>query len=414
VRPGPRTFSLLFVFANIGPGESRPHHAKILFYREILLIVVQMTETSSPVKHLAYVDALRGYAILMVIAVHTSEAFADLPTWLSKILNQGARGVQLFFVASALTLSMSWIARRQSAAEFYIRRFFRIAPMFWIAIVVFLWVGGTGPSIYAPEGIGFRHVAMTALFVHGFWPDTITSVVPGGWSVANEVIFYALFPLIVPPLLRARWQSLIIVAILAMVLGPQLSRLDSLAYMLPPSAEGVSGIYFSLWFPRQLPCFIFGIILYRLSFERHPISADLAKAICLLAVVLMLLFPFLEGVKYALPLGLSTSYAIAFSLFAFSLMNWPNSPLVNQFAIWTGKVSYSAYFLHFLVLHFFPTLHVTGRPVADVAVAYVMVASVTVAFSTLTYLTIEKPMIRLGSRLIASRQSATSAQLGAP
>ena len=138
----------------------------------------------------------------MVIAVHTSQAFSDLPNSLSKILSQGARGVQLFFVTSALTLSLSWVARNESAANFYTRRFFRIAPMFSIAIVFFLWLNGTAASIYAPEGIGVRQVLMTVLFVHGFWPDTITSVVPGGWSVADEVIFYALFPLIVPPLLQ--------------------------------------------------------------------------------------------------------------------------------------------------------------------------------------------------------------------
>lgn len=373
-----------------------------------------MMEPSLQPRHFGYIDALRGYAILMVIAVHTSEAFADLPSWLSKILAQGARGVQLFFVVSALTLSMSWVARHEGAPEFYARRFFRIAPMFWIAIVIFLWIDGTSSSIYAPAGIGFRHIAMTALFVHGFWPDTITSVVPGGWSVANEVIFYALFPLIVPPLLRARWRFLIIVAILAMALGPQLSRLDSLAYLLPTSAEGVSGIYFSLWFPRQLPCFIFGIMLYRFSTEQHPISAFFAKAICLLCVALMLLFPFLDGVKYALPLGLSTSYAIAFSLLVFSLMNWRNSPLINQFAIWTGKISYSAYFLHFLILHFLPTLHVTGRTVVDIALAYIMVVIVTVAFSSLTYLMIEKPIIRLGNALIAGWLTPRREKLDAP
>ena len=367
-----------------------------------------MPESSEPAKRFAYIDALRGYAILMVMAVHTSEAFPDLPAWLSKILSQGARGVQLFFVTSALTLSMSWVARQETAVEFYIRRFFRIAPMFWIAIVVFVWIDGTGPSMYAPEGIGFRHVAMTALFVHGFWPDTITSVVPGGWSVANEVIFYALFPLIVPSLLRANWKSLIIAAIVSVALGPQLSRLESLSHFLPTSAEGVSGIYFSLWFPRQLPCFIFGIMLYRLSVERPPAPAPGAKAICLLAAALMLLIPFLEGIKYALPLGLSTTYAIAFSLFAFSLMNWPGSPLISNPITWIGKVSYSAYFVHFLVLHFLPPIHLTGSPPADLAFAYIVTITVTIGISSLTYLSIEKPLIQVGHGIV-SRKSAHQA-----
>src|ERR1700752_4153429 len=184
-----------------------------------------MSEISNPPKRFDYIDALRGYAILMVIAVHSSQAYAELPNSLAKILAQGARGVQLFFVTSALTLSMSWVARNESAADFYTRRIFRIVPMFWIAIVFFLLLNGTGPSMYAPDGIGFRHVAMTALLAHGLWPDTITSVVPGGWSVADEVIFYALFPAIVPGLLKASWRSLIIVAGAAVVIGAELSRL---------------------------------------------------------------------------------------------------------------------------------------------------------------------------------------------
>jgi peptidoglycan/LPS O-acetylase OafA/YrhL len=33
---------------------------------------------SDPVRRFSYIDALRGYAILMVIAVHSSQPFSDL------------------------------------------------------------------------------------------------------------------------------------------------------------------------------------------------------------------------------------------------------------------------------------------------------------------------------------------------
>jgi peptidoglycan/LPS O-acetylase OafA/YrhL len=356
----------------------------------------------------AYIDALRGYAILMVIAVHTSPAFPDLPKSLAAVLGQGARGVQLFFVTSALTLSMSWVARNESATDFYTRRLFRIAPMFWLAIVIFVWLYGTGPSLYAPDGIGFRHIAMTAVFIHGFWPDTITSVVPGGWSVADEVIFYALFPMIVPALLGANWRSVIIVAVTAIVGGAQFSRLESFSYLLPTSAQGVAGIYFSLWFPRQLPCFIFGILLFRFSAERGAIPETIARRVCFLAIALMLLIPFLGGVKYALPLGLATTYGITFTLFAFSLMYWGSSPLVGAAIVWVGKISYSAYFVHFAILRYLPPPHPTGSPTVDVAIMYTLVVAATVALSSMTYLLIEKPMIRLGSGIISARQSSAA------
>jgi peptidoglycan/LPS O-acetylase OafA/YrhL len=74
----------------------------------------------------------------MVIAVHASQYFSDLSPGVLALANQGARGVQLFFVASAMTLLMSWNARGDGAGAFYIRRFFRIAPMFYISVPIFL------------------------------------------------------------------------------------------------------------------------------------------------------------------------------------------------------------------------------------------------------------------------------------
>jgi peptidoglycan/LPS O-acetylase OafA/YrhL len=136
-----------------------------------------------------------------------------------------------------------------------------------------------------------------------------------------------------------------------------------------------------------------------------------AKWACAFAIALMLLIPFLVGIRFALPLGLVTTYGIAFSLFAFSLMYWPNSPLVAPPIVWIGKVSYSAYFVHFAVLHFLPPVHLTGWPSADVATVYVAVVIVTIAISSITYRIIERPMIRLGSTLIAARQSSRRRQL---
>ncbi len=98
-------------------------------------------------------------------------------------------------------------AQRRSSVPFYIRRFFRIAPMYYLSIPLFLWVRGFGPSIYAPDGIGWRHVVMATTFTHGLMPDTITSVVPGSWSIADEMMFYAIFPLLMLGLDRVRFVT---------------------------------------------------------------------------------------------------------------------------------------------------------------------------------------------------------------
>jgi peptidoglycan/LPS O-acetylase OafA/YrhL len=350
----------------------------------------------------SYIDAIRGYAILMVIAVHTSHYFSDLSAPLATVAAQGARGVQLFFVVSALALCFSWTARKESAGSFYARRLFRIAPMFWLAIIFFVWLYGTGPRFFAPDGIGSRHIAMTALFLHGLWPDTISSVVPGGWSVADEVIFYALFPFFVPSLIRSRWRTVLIVAAVAVVGGAQVSRLiQGFSYLLPKFLADLAGVYVYLWFPRQLPCFVFGIMLFKWSAERPLPSPAIAAPLCIFSIVLMVAVSFLEGVKYALPLGSQTTYGLIFALFVFSLMSWKSSPLINPFAIWIGKVSYSAYFIHFPVLNYLVAPRISGYADLDFAITFTVVVAITVALSSITYWFVEQPMIKFGSSVIS-------------
>jgi peptidoglycan/LPS O-acetylase OafA/YrhL len=164
-------------------------------------------------RHYGVIDALRGYAILMVIGVHSSQYFEYLAT--NTLVGAGARGVQLFFVASGVTLCLSWMTRNDGAIAFYVRRLFRIAPMFYLAIVFFVVVNRLGPNMYAPDGVGLRHILMSATFTHGLMPDTITSLVPGSWSIADEMMFYAAFPLLMAIAVRVRLVTATILTALA-------------------------------------------------------------------------------------------------------------------------------------------------------------------------------------------------------
>jgi peptidoglycan/LPS O-acetylase OafA/YrhL len=97
-------------------------------------------------KKFDFIDALRGVAVFDVIMSHAQRdvelwgymgSKATLSPWLHCITAQGARGVQLFFVLSALTLCNSQSQRRTGEntwIDFFSRRFFRIAPMFYAAL----------------------------------------------------------------------------------------------------------------------------------------------------------------------------------------------------------------------------------------------------------------------------------------
>src|SRR5947199_8521127 len=104
------------------------------------------TNRSAP-RHIPVFDALRGYAILAVLVVHTRIALRQaIPAKLSMVLGFGEHGVQLFYLVSACTLFWS-LANRTSADRapiraFFTRRLFRIAPMFYLAIITGLLIDG--------------------------------------------------------------------------------------------------------------------------------------------------------------------------------------------------------------------------------------------------------------------------------
>ena len=145
-----------------------------------------------------YIDALRGIAILGVMLVHSRGIVEPSSYILSKISSAGSRGVQLFYIASALTLFLSMSSRKKTERHpyicFFLRRFFRIAPAFYTAIIVYSLYYGLAPRYWAPNGIDWWYIPLTAMFLHGWHPETITSVVPGGWSIAFEMTFYLFVP----------------------------------------------------------------------------------------------------------------------------------------------------------------------------------------------------------------------------
>ena len=99
----------------------------------------QATETVPP-KHLDCLDAARGIAALMVMGYHYinykySERTA---AHLASILFNGSDAVSFFFVLSGFVLSYKYIVLKQpmDIRNFYITRFLRLWPAFFITIVL--------------------------------------------------------------------------------------------------------------------------------------------------------------------------------------------------------------------------------------------------------------------------------------
>lgn len=388
--------------------------------------------------HYGYIDALRGVAILGVFVVHSSQHISDLPDGLLRVCSAGQFGVQLFFVLSALTLLLSLHGRHQEkqnrVRNFYVRRLFRIVPMFWFGILLYNYTG-LHPNHWSPGGIQVWQVLITFGLVHGWYPTSLNSVVPGGWSIAVETTFYGVFPLLAV-WLRDKKRVLAALFFLVLLVNPVNRFLFDL---MTPFWQGqrapVLNGFFNWWFPSQLPVFLVGFLLYyRVKSLSHtseqPGSRRRAAWLCVLGAGLLIALLVHGSPLQTLILSktrtsslLSLAYAAAFFLLVYGLALVPFRLFVNRFFRYLGLVSFSGYIDHFLVLDKegkwidagLRHCHLVLSPCSHYALLCSLALPSTIALATVTYRLIETPGISLGKKLIGylDARSARSAG-GAP
>jgi exopolysaccharide production protein ExoZ len=341
-------------------------------------------------------DLLRGIAILLVVLSHCANHAPSVVPGLAKIAQDyGPLGVQLFFMVSGYTMMLTYGDRTDLAAagSFYLRRAFRIVPLFWIAIAFYLTIAnGEGSRFWAPDGVSLADIILTICFLHLSSPTAFNSVVPGGWSVAIEMQFYLLFPFVIR-LFRQPNGPTICYALIALTSAAagalaDLYLVPRLAASLPPGQGYLAVAFYYCWFPRQLICFGLGLLLYDVieRGNRPWLGALLLVGSCLTS---------------SWGLQVTLLFAVFYVLLA--------SNLTNSVMGLLGRHSYAIYLVHSAVLGVVET----WLPV-DLVPRAMLVAAVSLALS---YFLIE-PMIerrfnRLGHLLAArvgKRDVAATAQ----
>lgn len=241
---------------------------------------------TSASQRLSSVDSLRGIAVLLVLAVHISGFIAPKSEWLTDFARLGPRGVQLFYVVSAFSLFMSFAHRKTSDGfsyrAYFIRRLTRIAPMFWLAMALYIVADGMGPRYWSPAGISATDILLTGLFLNGWSPSTINSIVPGGWSVAIETTFYLVLPFCF--LWIRSLKSAVIAAVLALAFRYIVCTwaIDVQLPNFPDSQRHLPYTFvWEFWLPAQLPVFMLGIVLFFIREKMQSMQEGLG--ICWLA-----------------------------------------------------------------------------------------------------------------------------------
>jgi peptidoglycan/LPS O-acetylase OafA/YrhL len=131
-------------------------------------------------------------------------------TVLHALFRAGLMGVALFFVLSGFVIAWPYVIQgrdRLSAAEtadFYQRRFFRIAPVYYVSIGVALILGACGLLNIAPDA---KTVLLHVLFLQSFSEEAGAAIRTVYWTLPVEMAFYLFFPLLLPRLdIRRPWR----------------------------------------------------------------------------------------------------------------------------------------------------------------------------------------------------------------
>jgi peptidoglycan/LPS O-acetylase OafA/YrhL len=359
---------------------------------------------------LKYIDALRGLAVLAVLIVHTYH-FGDnthLPALFAAFVNKGIYGVQLFFFISAFTLFLSVNARydkeKHFKGNFFIRRFFRIAPMFYLEVIYYLWQNGTDNGFWLGDDgkVTTANIVSNFFFVQGFKPSWINSIVPGGWSVAVEMVFYLFIPFLFYRIKNTQQAAVFFFICLAIRLV-----LDVVFHKIHPiHNDALWYLYLYYYFPSQLSVFALGILFYFVIKDNYKLTLN-PCLILITAIVLLVHFAAVPVIPE------HVAFTIAFFVLAIALIKCEYKIIVNRFTAYMGKISYSVYLTHFAVFYWLNKFNLVnylagqGSTVAvfNFVIRFLLVMILSALLSTILHYLIELPGQRLGYRIIKKREN---------
>ena len=354
------------------------------------------------IKKYEYIDSLRGIAILLVILVHVSfidgigPAMSYFHEKVELFIKNGHLGVNLFFVVSAFTLMLSHQKRQyedHANRNFFIRRFFRIAPMYYLAIIYFTFAYYTGLDFSDLDwgNIPKKELFTNILFINGFFPEYIHRYVPGGWSITVEFMFYAMFPFLFP---RMKDINIIFVFTLITLL------ISTVVNLFLTGTYADHNDFLSLYIIAQLPVFSLGMLAFFIVTNKDKLAEVKLSSLCYLTVTIL--------IYCYVAINYDFLYSIVFFLLLVMLAQKNYRLFSNKILAKIGKVSFSLYLMHFVMMTFFNrygwmawvNIDSTLSAACYFVLAYLSLFALSYVCSVFTHKFIEVPGQNLGKKLI--------------
>ena len=284
------------------------------------------------------IQALRGISVLLVVFFHLNVSY----------FSNGYIGVDIFFVISGFL--MAQLYNNSTAIEFYKRRAKRLLPAYYATVLATLIACFLFTSPYEfSQTINQGYFSLFYISNFGFWLQNsyfskeYFNPLLHLWSIAVEIQFYALLPLIVILFRKIKFFNIFICVTSFIACCYVMSISPKTAFFLTP---------FRIW--ELLLGFIAGDLLRSRPKTSNEFKQLLVVPLFVVVLIFILLTP-LEPDSGQFTVGhpglsaLSVSMATALLLFAGApafLENWG----IYKLLVTIGKYSYSIYLSHFPII----------------------------------------------------------------
>ena len=348
-----------------------------------------------PAPEILELTSLRFIAALHVVVYHAFPlAGVDAPRWLTPLVHTGFISVGFFFVLSGFILSYAHCdpisGMRTPVAVFARSRFARLYPVYLLsffldaprAIGYFVRSEMPGKALVA----GLAYLSMMQAWV----PRLAVAWNPAGWSLSDEVFFYALFPFFASVLWRisSGWVPYLTAG---MAVAP-VALSWTLTHKFGVWNGGPEWRSFGAYHPLvRFPEFLFGMAVGRLYFL-HPKTRNGTQLVAFgLAGILYFLYTSGDYPPLVLHNGL---LAPCHALVIYGLASGAGvRSLSSPWLIYLGRASYCLYLLHEPILNAVSWL-AESTSQARSPMLFTLALVCTVGISLAAYRWFEEPMRR--------------------